>query len=234
MTMPKPNAKPVSKTRRKSRVVRHKAFFIAAPLGLAAFAAAVWFTPKFAIGIGANVMFASYLIMIFFTMHLLTPEFLRKRADEADTPVAIILLVVGAVVGVSFYALFNALNSKAGPEVGQVILSVVSVLLGWFVIHTMAALHYAYEFYESATASPGKGKAGAIVGGLDFPEGDAPDGIAFLYFAYVLGTAFAVSDIRVTSNKMRKIIMVHSTFSYFFNTLIVAATVNVAVAVGGS
>jgi uncharacterized membrane protein len=234
MATPKSTSKPVSSTRRKSRVVRHKAFFIAAPLGLVAFVAAVWFTPKFAIGIGANVMFASYLIMIFFTMHLLTPEFLRKRADEADMPVAIILLVVGAVVAVSFYALFNALNSEAGPDVEEVILSVVSVLQGWFVIHTMAALHYAYEFYESATASPGKGKTGAIVGGLDFPEGDAPDGIAFLYFAYVLGTAFAVSDIRVTSNKMRKIIMVHSTFSYFFNTLIVAATVNVAVAVGGS
>jgi uncharacterized membrane protein len=234
MTTSKSSSKPVSNGRWRSRMVRHKAFFIAAPLGLAAFAASVWITPKFAIGIGANVMFASYLIMIFFTMHLLTPEFLRRRADEADMPVSIILLVVAAVVGVSFYALFNALHGKDGPEVGQVILSVVSVLLGWFVIHTMAALHYAYEFYESATAGPGKGKAGAIVGGLNFPEGDNPDGIAFLYFAYVLGTAFAVSDVGVTSNKMRRMIMVHSTFSYFFNTLIVAATVNVAVTVGGS
>jgi uncharacterized membrane protein len=31
---------------------------------------------------------------------------------------------------------------------------------------------------------------------------------------------------------MRKFVLVHSVFSYFFNTLIVAATVNVAVAVG--
>ena len=58
--------------------------------------------------------------------------------------------------------------------------------------------------------------------------------MAFLYFAYVIGTAFAVSDIRVTSSKMRKIVLLHSTFAYFFNTLIVAATVNVAVAVGGA
>jgi uncharacterized membrane protein len=41
-----------------------------------------------------------------------------------------------------------------------------------------------------------------------------------------------VSDIRITSAKLRKIVLVHATFSYFFNTLIVAATVNVAVAVG--
>jgi uncharacterized membrane protein len=113
-----------------------------------------------------------------------------------------------------------------------VILSVASVLLGWFVVHTMAAMHYAYEYYESPSANPG-GKSGKLIGGLEFPEGDNPDGVAFLYFAYVIGTAFAVSDIRVTSNKMRKLVVLHSTFSYFFNTLIVAATVNVAVAVGG-
>ena len=79
----------------------------------------------------------------------------------------------------------------------------------------------------------GGGSASGVVGGLEFPEGDNPDGVSFVYFAYVIGVAFAVSDIRVTSNKMRKIVLLHSTFSYFFNTLIVAATVNVAVAVGG-
>ena len=108
----------------------------------------------------------------------------------------------------------------------------VSVVLGWFTIHTMAALHYAFEYYESSATSPGKGKSGTKVGGLLFPDGDTPDGVAFLYFSYAIGTSTAVSDVEVTSNNMRKLVMLHSVFSFFFNTLIVAAMVNVTVAVG--
>ncbi|MDB5612763.1 MAG: hypothetical protein JWQ22_416, partial [Devosia sp.] len=176
--------------------------------------------------------FVLYLGFIALTLPVLTPQFLKSRADSTDAPTPLIFLVVLGVVGTCCATLFAALNGDGGPLLYEVILSVASVLLGWFVIHTIAAMHYAYEYYESPSASPGD-NPGELIGGLEFPEGDNPDGVAFLYFAYVIGTAFAVSDIRVTSNKMRKIVVMHSTFSYFFNTLIVAATVNVAVAVGG-
>ena len=79
------------------------------------------------------------------------------------------------MVGVSVFSLFAALNSRrAGRSRTQVILGILSVLLGWFVVNTMAALHYAYEYYES----PGRGgeqggaQAGEKRGGrLRWPEG---------------------------------------------------------------
>ncbi|MGB3337894.1 MAG: DUF1345 domain-containing protein [Devosia sp.] len=216
-----------------SRLPRHSAFFIALGCGLLVFGLTLWLLPVFAVPFGAITMFVVYLGLVAFMLPVLTPDFLRSRADEADTPTPFIFAAVVGIVGVCCVTLFMALNgSEEGPLIEEVLLSVASVLLGWFTVHTMAALHYAYEYYESPSANPKSGKSAELIGGLEFPEGDSPDGVAFLYFAYVIGTAFAVSDIRVTSNKMRKIVVMHSTFSYFFNTLIVAATVNVAVAVG--
>lgn len=215
-----------------TRLPRHSAFFIALALGAIVFLTTLWIWPVFAVPFGAITMFVVYLGLVALMLPILTPDFLRSRADEADTPTIFIFAAVIGVVGVCCATLFMALNGESGPLLQEVLLSVASVLLGWFTVHTMAALHYAYEYYESPSANPEGGKSGQLVGGLEFPEGDNPDGVAFLYFAYVIGTAFAVSDIRVTSNKMRKLVVMHSTFSYFFNTLIVAATVNVAVAVG--
>lgn len=234
----KPIAKP--KSRREAvglriaafNLPRHGAFFVALAFGAVVFLGTLWLVPAFAAPLGAIATFVVYLTLVALLLPVLTPEFLRSRADQTDTPTVFIFAAVLGVVGVCCVTLFMALNSKDGPLLQEVVLSVASVLLGWFTIHTMAALHYAYEYYESPSANPGAGKSGQLIGGLDFPEGDNPDGVAFVYFAYVIGVAFAVSDIRVTSNKMRKIVVLHSTFSYFFNTLIVAATVNVAVAVG--
>ncbi|QQR34819.1 DUF1345 domain-containing protein [Devosia oryziradicis] len=209
------------------RLPRHGTFFIGLAGGVLAFLIALWWWPAFAAPIGAIATFVIYLGLVGLMLPVLTPGFLRARADRADTPTVLIFATVVAIVGVCCVSLFMALNGRdEGPLLNELVLSVASVLLGWFTIQTMAALHYAYEYYET--------EGGAISGGLDFPEGDNPDGLAFIYFAYVIGTAFAVSDIRVTSGKMRKIVLLHSTFAYFFNTLIVAGTVNVVVAVGGA
>ncbi|RYD39118.1 MAG: DUF1345 domain-containing protein, partial [Verrucomicrobiaceae bacterium] len=40
------------------------------------------------------------------------------------------------------------------------------------------------------------------MGGLDFPGDEAPDGTAFLYFSFTVGTSVATSDTKVSSNAM--------------------------------
>ncbi|HCH72874.1 MAG TPA: DUF1345 domain-containing protein, partial [Ochrobactrum sp.] len=54
----------------------------------------------------------------------------------------------------------------------------------------------------------------------------------FAYFAYVIGMTAQTSDTSVTTPAMRRITLLHSIVSFFFNTVLVAASVNVAVALG--
>lgn len=220
MTGQKPAEKPLP---------RHSAFYVALAVGAIAVLVCLWVAPRYAFAISVNALFAVYLALIGLKFRRLTPEVLRRHADDSDLPTWIILGVVVVTVGLSIYELFRALNGGGRPAIEEVLVGLVSVVLGWFTIHTMAALHYAFKYYESPADSPGKGQK---VGGLLFPDGDTPDGVAFLYFSYAIGTSTAVSDVDVTSNNMRKLVMLHSVFSFFFNTLIVAAMVNVTVAVG--
>lgn len=221
-----------SKTEAKPPLLpKHAAFYVGLACGIVALTISLVISPRFAFAIGVNVLFAVYLALMSRKFGRLTPETLRRHADESDLPAWIILGVVIIAVGLSIFELFRALNGGGPPAIDAVLVGLVSVVLGWFTIHTMVALHYAFEFYESPKATPAKGAA-KPVGGLRFPDGDSPDGIAFLYFSYAIGTSTAVSDVEVTSNSMRKLVMLHSVFSFFFNTLIVAAMVNVTVAVG--
>jgi len=209
---------------------RHWAFYVGFASAVATFLIGLWLYPSYAFAVGVNTLFVVYLALIARKFRDLTPEMLRKHADESDTPTWIILGVVVAVVVVSVWELFAALNGRGRPALVEIAIGLVSVVLGWFTVHTMAALHYAYQYYESDQDALADGPP--HVGGLRFPREDRPDGLAFLYFSYAIGTSTAVSDVSVTSNPMRKLVLLHSTFSFFFNTLIVAAMVNVTVAVG--
>ena len=180
--------------------------------------------------IGANAMFVAYLGLVAFEIPRLTPEFLKRRADEENVPVWAIVLAILIIVAICAFSLFVALNGPEGAVPVVIIPGIAAVLLGWFVVHTMAALHYAYEYYESPSASPGASGAKAV-GGFEWPKGEEPNGVAFLYISYQIGSAMQIADVAVTSNKMRSLIAAHIVFSFLYNTLIVAAAVNVVVAI---
>jgi len=64
---------------------------------------------------------------------------------------------------------------------------------------------------------------------LKFAGEDDPDGMDFIYYAMVIAMTDQTSDTDVTSRAMRRITTGHSLFSYFFNTVIVAASINIVV-----
>jgi uncharacterized membrane protein len=194
-----------------------------------AFVACLLVSPKLAVGVAANAMFIVYLLLVRIEFPCLTAEFLQQRPDDADSPVVAIFLVTLLVAAVAVIFLFLALNDGQGrADPVEIAVSVVSVLLGWFTVHTMAALHYAREYYRDAP-----GKDGKVLAGLAFPGHEPPDGAAFLYFSYVLGMTAQVADVAVTSRAMRRLVTLHGVVSFFFNTVIVAATVNVVVTIAG-
>ena len=208
---------------------RHAAFYWGVGVGAVAFALCLFLSPEFAVAVGANAMFVTYLALVAIEFRSLTAEFLEQRPDDADAPVAAIFLVTTLVAVVAAVFLFLALNAGEGSDPLEIAVSVVSMVLGWFTIHTMAALHYAHEYYLDAP-----GQKGGVVAGLAFPGGEPPDGAAFLYFSYVLGMTAQVADVAVVSRAMRRLVTLHGVFSFFFNTVIVAATVNVVVSIAGA
>ncbi len=131
-----------------------------------------------------------------------------------------------AAVAISFAALTHLLSTAKGMPDGErkllIGLVAATLLLSWLVTHVVFALRYAHEFYERA---PGAARAD---GGLTFPGRLPPDYWDFLYFALVLGMTFQVSDVQITSRKMRRLATGHGLIGFMFSTVIVALTVNIA------
>jgi len=207
---------------------RHAPFYFGLLLGVIGLAVSLWLMPKYAVSFGANCLFAGFLSLSVLKVPLLTADYLQDHAREEDTPAYGIFLIVLVVIGASVVSLFLALN-QSGTDVGEVIASVASVMLGWFTVQVVGALHYAYEYYQAPDTAEGD----EVVGGLDFPGDERPDIIAFFYFSFTVGTSVATSDTKVSSNAMRRRVMVHLVFSHFYNTILLAAAVNVILGTGG-
>lgn len=210
---------------------RHFPFSAGAALGLAAAVPAFIFVPRLAVVIAADLFFAAYLILTLIRLPDLTAAYLKKHAESTDEPIGIIFAVTLLTIGVATGSLFIILNAK--PAVGMVSLLIagMAVLLGWLTIHMMAALHYARLYWRPMTSEDGRG-TGEPGKGLEFPGGGEPDAADFLYFSYVIGMTAQTSDVNITSAQIRRINLVHAIVSFFFNTVIVAAAVNLVVSFG--
>lgn len=207
---------------------RHRSFFIAVAVGIVVGLASLVFAPGLMITLGVNAFFLVYLVLTFRTAQKFSAEFLRKHADEEDEPAPLILLVMLAAVAVSATSLFLVIlegDQRAGL---QLVLSVVSVVLGWFAVHTMWAMHYAFEYYKAPASERGKSKSGKVLAGLEFPGGEQPNGVAFIYFAYVIGMTAQTSDVAISHRRMRRAALAHGIASFVFNTVLVAVAVNAA------
>lgn len=208
---------------------RHAPFYFSLGVGIAVSLPAVWLVPDFAISLGSNALFIVFLLLTYLKMPHLTADYLRKNAREEDTPAGGIFLIVFLVVLASIVSLFLALSSGSEPDPWQVVASIASVLLGWFTVQTLGALHYAYEYYQA----PETGEDGEVEGGLEFQGEKDPSGADFMYFSYTVGTSVATSDTKTTSTNMRKLVLGHLIFSHLYNTFILAAAVNVMLSLGG-
>jgi uncharacterized membrane protein len=131
-----------------------------------------------------------------------------------------------AGVAFSFVALTSLLSgAKEMPITARSLrvgLAATTLLISWLTTHLIFAIRYAHEYY---TTSPGAAK---IDGGLVFPGDDTPDYWDFAYFSAVLGMTFQVSDVQITSRKLRRLATVHGLIGFLFNTIIVALAVNIA------
>lgn len=160
-----------------------------------------------------------------------TPDDMPAAAEAQQEGEWTIFWLTLAVVIVSFVAVsseFGAIKRGAAERRGlEVGLVAVTLLLSWLVTHVTFAFRYAHEFYARDLGGPDVDR------GLDFPGEKQPDYLDFMYFALVLGMTFQVSDVQITSRKLRRVAALHGLLSFLFNTVIVAFTVNIAAGLMG-
>ncbi|MGZ4001637.1 MAG: DUF1345 domain-containing protein, partial [Mucilaginibacter sp.] len=106
---------------------------------------------------------------------------------------------------------------------GHILLSICAVIVSWWHVHTVFTMRYAHLYYDT-NCDDGSARKG---GGLQFPGADEPDYLDFVYFSFVLGMTFQVSDVEISSRQIRRLAWVHSLISFAFNTAIVALSINI-------
>lgn len=208
---------------------RHGPFLIGTIAALICLPVLLKWAPHFAPGVTAVIFFLIYLVMMGLRIPRLDGPTLKNRGQNEDEPALAILAVTVLAAVAAVISLFDALNGNR-PAGLEVALAFGSVVLGWLTIHTMFALHYAHLYWRPDAQKEG---SQARRGGLDFPETASPGAYDFLYFSFVIGMTAQTSDVGITTTEMRKTNLVHAVVSFFFNTVLVAASVNAVVAMGG-
>ena len=174
--------------------------------------------------LGWNVGTWLYLVlaarMIFWTSH----EKMRVRAlAQNDGKYFVLLMVIIASI-VSIGAIFAELSVVKDMHgmlrSAHIALAVMTIVSSWLFIQVMFALHYAHDFYVAMERSNS--------GGLEFPGSLPPDYSDFLYFACVIGTSGQTADVSFMSKAMRKVGLIHCVLAFFFNTTLLALTINIA------
>jgi len=121
------------------------------------------------------------------------------------------------------YLLGTAKSLQAGRLTWHVILAIATVMASWSLMHTVFALHYAHIYYRKGDDDVGAEDDG----GLQFPGETEPGFMDFSYFSFVIGMTCQVSDVQVTSRRIRKLALIHRVLSFVFNTAILALSINI-------
>ncbi|MEO7054254.1 MAG: DUF1345 domain-containing protein [Rhizomicrobium sp.] len=208
-----------------SALSRHVRFYIALGCGLIAFGIGRMADLPVALLAGGDVFYLVFLGLCLVMVAGQSAEDLKIRAKKEDEGIAIVIVIILATLLFFSLAVFEALGKKHGIELLPVMLAGIGAPLGWLVLHTAMAFHYAdlHYFDDPDTADDDTGD-------LDFPGNAQPCAWDFLYFSFVVGMTAQVSDVVVKTTTMRRTVLWHGVVSFFFNTVFIAMAVNAAVA----
>jgi len=169
------------------------------------------------------------LAMLWAIILTTTASEVRIIAGKQDSSRTIIFLFVLLASIVSLFAVIFLMRTLPNPNQPgypyHVGFAILSVILSWVMIHTIFAIRYTHIYYNIAyeeRMEPIEHK-----GGLIFPSDVPPDYFDFAYFSFVIGMTWQVSDVQITSRRIRRIVLVHALLSFVYNTVILALTINI-------
>ena len=200
-------------------------------LGLAA-GAAVFFAARghlrlWSAAIGGWNAVALVILALDWVTILRTPQRkIRQIAQQQDLSRFLVFVFVVATASAALFAvgfLVSVKRSQSGGHfIVHLLLTLLTVIFSWTLVHTVYGLRYAHAFYGDGD-EPGVNRH---AGGLIFPGDRPPDYFDFAYFSFVVGMTCQVSDVQITSRRMRRITLVHSVLAFGFNTMILALLIN--------
>jgi uncharacterized membrane protein len=153
------------------------------------------------------------------------PQQTRMRAASDDPGRNLILPLVLSVVIVGMISAVAIIGH--GPSVQTelekweaYVLGILAISFGWFLVHTIYTFRYAHLYWYDDEGD------GSQCGGISFPGTEEPSDWDFAYFAFCIGTSFAVSDPQVTETRVRREVITHSIISFAYNSVIVGMVIN--------
>ena len=168
----------------------------------------------------------TYLALAFNLMSRCHSDRIKTRAALQDDSGTVILVLILLAVASSILAIVGLLSeAKTASQLGKllyVLLAASTILISWSVMQVVFTLHYAHEHYAPRNFTEGQ------AGGLEFPKDDHPDYWDFLYFSTSIGATSQTSDVAIRSKSLRRLVTLHAIVSFFFNTMVLALTINLA------
>ncbi len=147
----------------------------------------------------------------------------RVSRDEPNRILLLIVLIVVAMPGnISVGVVLNSVGNTHPHHVRLLVgLSVWAVILSWFVLHTAVGQHYARLYYENT--------GGRMRQGFSFPGDEQPNYLDFMYISFTVGLIYSISDVNVTSETQRRLVLIHAAVSFFFYSTILGVVLNAIV-----
>jgi uncharacterized membrane protein len=201
----------------------HGRFYAAAVLGAAVYAAMNLAHVSVAAAAAGDTFFAVYLAASAWMLHNSTKADVKSRAEMEDEGIMIVIVIALAAVTFNVAGIFVVLNQEHRPDLLSLMVVLAAAALGWCMLHTISAFHYANLYYFASAKETSEQP-------LEFPGTEEPDLWDFFYFSFVIGMTAQVSDVQVRTTAMRRAVTGHSVVSFFFNTVLIAMAVNAAVA----
>jgi uncharacterized membrane protein len=171
-----------------------------------------------------DVFALAYVILcwiVFFNRSAKEIRVTARKEDGSRVFVSFIIIIAAFASLLAVLLLITSDKTPITPKMIYVPLTVVGMLLSWVMVHTVFGFHYANMYYDDEEGHPEK-----HAGGLEFPNEKAPDYLDFAYFSFVIGMTFQVSDVQITSKKIRRQALAHGLLSFGLNTFVVALTIN--------
>lgn len=205
----------------RPRLVSAVALFLATVASLAFLSD--WRAPT--IGLAAwNFAVFVYLGLVGHMMATSSPAETLRRARRFDENGGVILALSAAASVASLLSVVAELGVvKDYGGIARILhvgLSAITVVTAWGFIQTMFAIHYAHVHAIAV--------ADGVPPGLRIPGEDRPDYWDFLYVAVAIGTSGQTADVEFTGKSARRIALAHSVLAFFFNTTVLALTINIA------